>query len=99
MSGDALKANENNSCWNETLCCRWNSWRVISESYLVLNLPYQNVPDMTGTIKIAEMLSPNVERVYVESGGILNVLYRFNHDNEKWEAFVPAKSKKESVNL
>jgi hypothetical protein len=74
-------------CWNEKLRCHWDSWRVISESHLILVLPYKNVPDMSGTIKIAKFLSPNVDRVDVYSGGILNVQY-FGNYNQKWEALV-----------
>lgn len=74
-------------CWNETLRCQWDSWRVISESHLILDLPNQNVPDMSGTIKIAKFLNPNVDRVDVYSGGILNVQY-FGNYNQKWEALV-----------
>jgi len=84
----------NESCWNETLRCHWDSWHVISEFHLILALPYQNVPDMSGTIKIAESLSMNVDRIDVYSGGILNVQYNFNHHNQKWSALVPVKGKK-----
>lgn len=91
------ETSSNESCWNETLKCYWNSWRVINECHLVLDLPYQNAPDMNGTIKIAEMLSMNVDRVDVYSGGILNVLYRFNHHNEKWAAFVPTKNENKKL--
>lgn len=81
--------NSDELCWNGTLHCHWDSWRVISEFHLALDLPYQNVPDMRGTINIAKILSNNVERVDVYSGGILNVQYHWNHYSEEWEALIP----------
>lgn len=80
-------------CWSEALHCHWDSWRVVNESHLILDLPYQNVPDMSGTIKIAQILSPNVDRIDVYSGGLLNVQY-FGTYNKEWRALVPAKRKK-----
>ena len=83
------KVNSDELCWNEAFNCHWNSLRVIDEFHLVLDLPYRNVPDMRGVIKIAEMLSSNVDRVDVYSGGTLSVQYTFNHYSEKWEALIP----------
>jgi hypothetical protein len=81
--------NENLS-YNETLRCHWDSWRVISESHLILYLPHNNVPDMSGTIKIAKFLSPNVDRVDVYSGCDLEIQY-FGNYNQKWKSLSPVK--------
>jgi hypothetical protein len=47
------------------LQCRWMTWGVWDSETLVLTLPAQNVPDMTGTIRVATFLLPEVKRILV----------------------------------
>jgi len=75
-----------NLCWNEDLQCHWNAWRVIGRRHLVLELPAQNCCDMRGAIKIAQYLCPDVDKIDTYCAGIPDTRYRFDSDDEKWEA-------------
>ena len=84
----------NHLLFNEDLKCHWNSWIVISERHLVLDLPNHNVCDMGGAIKIAKFLCPDVERIDAYTGGSLGVQYLYVSDEQDWKALVPAKGER-----
>ena len=85
----------NNLCWNDELQCHWSAWRVISERHLALDLPPHNSCDMSGAIRIAQFLCPDVDKIDTYHAGLPDTRYRFNHDDDKWEAFVPARNSTE----
>ncbi|EIC23403.1 hypothetical protein [Thiorhodovibrio frisius] len=77
-----------NDCWNKDLQCRWQSWRVVGDRHLALDLPDMNCCDMGGAIKIAQYLYPDVDKIDTFSGGQPDTKYRFDHDGSEWKAFI-----------
>lgn len=73
-------------CWSEDLQCHWSAWRVVGERHVVLELPHLNKSDGRGVIKVAQFLCPDVEAIDIYRDGIHDVVYRFNHDEGKWES-------------
>lgn len=67
------------------LQCCWRSWEVESNTTLRLNLPKYNAPDMGGTIRIAEVLMPDVCEIRVYCASVLDCWYA--KENGEWRAY------------
>jgi hypothetical protein len=72
---------------NANLQCCWRSWEVVKNTTLRLNLPKYNIPDMSGTIQIAEVLMPDVCEIRVYCASVLDSWYI--KENEEWKAYQP----------
>ena len=64
--------------------CRWESWSVVDDTTLRLDLPAANYPNMMSCIQIAEQLMPGVKMIRTYVGGEPDTLYRFAL--RQWEA-------------
>lgn len=72
--------------WSEALQCEWLGWRVVGEYALALDLPDGNCCDMTGAIKTAEALMPEVVRIVSFQGGENDTIYR--KESTGWKAYI-----------
>lgn len=70
--------------WSEDLQCEFESWQVDEPRELLLRLPVDCYCDMTGAIKVAKFLMPDVNKVVILSGGKLSMLYVLL--GEKWHS-------------
>lgn len=57
------------------LRCQWTSWTATGPRSLRLDVPPFNVPDLIGTIQIAQTLMPDVTSIVVFEGGQYDVEY------------------------
>lgn len=71
--------------WSSLLQCRWKQWSAKDNETLILSLPEHNACDMSGCIKSAQAIMPNVAEIIVFSGSKKNTCYRKR--NSKWESF------------
>lgn len=83
---------------DQSLVCRWHGWRVIANRVLALDIPINNSTNMYGTIRIAQMLMPNVRAVVVICGDIPDTVYARGDDEEEWIACdYPGRCEKHSL--
>lgn len=68
------------------LQCKWERWEVVGDSGLAVFVPEGNATDMSGTIRAAKSLMPDVSIVGVYWGRQLDVVYFMGKDGS-WAAF------------
>jgi hypothetical protein len=61
--------------WSSGLQCGWNSWTVVDDGILRLDMPDANCCDMRGAIKAAQALCPMVWRIDTYAGGEPDTMY------------------------
>lgn len=71
------------AAWSEDLQCHFESWQIGDPRELILRLPADCCCDMTGAIKVAKSLLPDVDKIIVMAGGKLDVLYAIVGKNWK----------------
>lgn len=77
--------------FNDTLQCYFRGCRIFSDTKIALYLGDESACDMSGAIKMAEMLLPNVRRIVAFSGEVPNVVYELR--NGVWVCLVLKKSR------
>ena len=71
---------------SKLLMCHYYSYSVISEYVLNIDIPKHQSTDMRGTIKFAQKILPNVEKIYVFSDDDLDGML-YSLVGGEWEAF------------
>lgn len=62
--------------WSEELQCRYISWTATNQTTLMLRTPDKyNKCDMSGCIRIAKQLMPNVAKIIVADGDKVACVY------------------------
>lgn len=75
--------------FSEELQCFWRSWSVLAENILRLELPPGSCTDMSGAIRVAKVLLPDVAAIYVFGDGKPDICYARLREDEPWQAFYP----------
>jgi hypothetical protein len=75
------------SVWHGKLQCHFESWTVLSDNQLVLELQPDNCTDMRGVIAVAKALMPKVRTLQVFEGGVLDMVYSRACDGKTWHAY------------
>ncbi len=70
--------------YSSGLQCAWNSWSVVDDGILRLDMPADNCCDMDGAIKAAEALCPLVWRIDTYAGGKPDTMYLLR--GSQWRA-------------
>lgn len=73
--------------WNETLQCGWLMWIAEGERELMLMVPEGHRPDMTGCIRLASALMPEVRTVKVyDKGDQTALVAHYDQQHGAWVA-------------
>lgn len=70
--------------WSNALQCSWDCWRADGETTMRLDLPKNNVTDMTGCTRMAMAIMPDVRVINVYVDGTPDI--RYTKDGKKWIA-------------
>lgn len=75
--------------WSRDLMCNWIAWEAseTEATTLLLKLEDGHACDMSGAIRVAQNLMPNVECISVFSGAHLDIVYR--HSTDGWTSRRP----------
>lgn len=72
-------------CFSDDLKCFWRSIEVAGENRIRIHLQEGNCTDMSGAIKVATALMPDVTHIYTYSGAGLDSVY-VKDNGRKWVA-------------
>lgn len=71
--------------FSNVLKCFWTAIRAGDSGVILMELPRNSCTDMSGAIKVAEMLDPDVLQIHVTAGGVPDSFYA--KSNGKWQAY------------
>jgi hypothetical protein len=83
MSIDVMK--QDVATYSSKLMCAFNSWRVLGDGEIALDMPENNCCDMRGAIEIAQVIMPSVWKISTFSGEIPDAVYILI--DGKWGAY------------
>jgi len=76
------------SAQSHDLQCQWSSWRVVSPTRIALHMPEDNCCDMSGAIRLAQILLPGCRRIDTYAGDKRDTVYTLN-DYGWYDTFWP----------
>lgn len=77
--------------WNEDLMCNWFGLLVPAPGHVVLLIKPLNSTDMSGAVKVATAVMPDVKQIVVAVGGTGEVDVAYFLSNGEWSAGDPPK--------
>lgn len=70
--------------YSSALQCHWLRWRVVGPRALAVDVPAGDCVDMTGAIRVAKALMPNVAVIHTLCGGEVDTMY--SRVGKEWRA-------------